>query len=180
MDGRAWWAAVHGVAGSWTQLGDFTFTFYFHTLEKEMATHSSVLAWRIPGTGEPGRLPSTGLQSWTRLKRLSSSSRKDQTRYMVKSVSFTYLNPLTNLPLHILHCHLTHTYTYTNTWNLPWVFVQKFESHRLSTWFHLLCYDKVFLRVHVYQNHYIKWLQLIFLLVQILNAVWRASLVAQW
>ena len=51
MDGGAWWAAVHGVAGSWTRLSDFTFTFHFHALEKEMATHSSVLAWRIPGTG---------------------------------------------------------------------------------------------------------------------------------
>ena len=48
MDGGAWWAAVHGVAKSWTRLSDFTFTFHFHTLEKEMATHSSVLAWRIP------------------------------------------------------------------------------------------------------------------------------------
>ena len=60
MGGGAWQAAVHGVAKSWTQLSDFTFTFHFHALEKEMATHSSVLAWRIPGTGEPGRLPSMG------------------------------------------------------------------------------------------------------------------------
>ena len=51
MDGRAWWAAVHGVAKSWTRLSDFTFTFHFHALEKDIATHSSVLAWRIPGTG---------------------------------------------------------------------------------------------------------------------------------
>ena len=51
MDGGAWWAAVHGVAKSQTRLSDFTFTFHFPTLEKEMATHSSVLAWRIPGTG---------------------------------------------------------------------------------------------------------------------------------
>ena len=51
MDGGAWWAAVHGVAKSWTRLSDFTFTFHFHALEKEMATHSSVLAWRIPGMG---------------------------------------------------------------------------------------------------------------------------------
>ena len=56
MDGGAWWAAVHGVEKSRTQLSDFTFTFHFHALEKEMATHSSVLAWRIPGTGEPGGL----------------------------------------------------------------------------------------------------------------------------
>ena len=60
MDGGAWWAAVHGVAKSQTGLSDFTFIFHFHALEKEMATHSSVLAWRIPGTGEPGGLPSLG------------------------------------------------------------------------------------------------------------------------
>ena len=116
MDGGAWQAAVHGVSKSRTRLSNFTFTFHFHALEKEMATHSSVLAWRIPGTGEPGWLPSIGshrvghdlacyiygegngtplqysclenpmdggawwaavygvTQSWTRLKRLSSSS----------------------------------------------------------------------------------------------------------
>ena len=60
MDGEAWWAAVHGVAKSRTQLSNFTLTFPFHALEKEMATHSSVLAWRIPGMGEPGGLPSMG------------------------------------------------------------------------------------------------------------------------
>ena len=60
MDGGTWKAAVHGVAKGRTRLRDFTFTFHFHALEKEMATHSSVLAWRIPGTGEPGGLPSTG------------------------------------------------------------------------------------------------------------------------
>ena len=60
MDGGAWWAAVRGVAKSWTRLSDFLFAFHFHALEKEMATHSSVLAWRIPGMGEPGRLPSMG------------------------------------------------------------------------------------------------------------------------
>ena len=60
MGGAAWWAAVHGVAKSRTQLSYFTFTFHFHTLEKEMATHSSVLAWKIPGMGELGELPSMG------------------------------------------------------------------------------------------------------------------------
>ena len=58
MGGGAWWAPVHGVAKSQAQLSDFTFTFHFPALEKEMAPHSSVLAWRIPGTGEPGGLPS--------------------------------------------------------------------------------------------------------------------------
>ena len=60
MDGGAWWAAIHGVAKSQTQLSNFTFTFHFHALEKEMAPHSSILAWRTPGTGEPGGLPSMG------------------------------------------------------------------------------------------------------------------------
>ena len=60
MDGGAWWAAVHEVAKSRTRLSSFTFTFHFHALEKEMATHSSVLAWGIPGTGEPGGLTSAG------------------------------------------------------------------------------------------------------------------------
>ena len=71
MDGGAWWAAVHGVAKSWTRLSNFTFTFHLHALEKEMATHSSVLAWRIPGTGESGGLPSVGShrvrQDWRNL-----------------------------------------------------------------------------------------------------------------
>ena len=60
MDGGAWCTAVHGVAKSRTRLSDFTFTFPFHALEREMAAHSSVLAWKIPGTGEPGGLPSMG------------------------------------------------------------------------------------------------------------------------
>ena len=75
MDGAAWWATVHGVAKSRTRLSNFVFNFHFPALEKEMATHSSVHAWRIPETGEPGGLPSMGVaQSQTRLKRLSCSS----------------------------------------------------------------------------------------------------------
>ena len=60
MDRGAWWAAVHGVTKSQTRLSDFTFTFHFHALEEEMSTHSSGLAWRLPGTAEPGGLPSMG------------------------------------------------------------------------------------------------------------------------
>ena len=75
MDGGAWCASVHGVAKSQTQLSDFTFTFHLHALEKEMATHSNVLAWGIPGTGEAWWAAVYGVaQRWTRLKRLSSSS----------------------------------------------------------------------------------------------------------
>ena len=68
MDGGAWWAAVHGVVKSPTRLSDFPFTFHFHALEKEMATHSSVLAWRIPGTGAWWAAIYGVTQSWTRLK----------------------------------------------------------------------------------------------------------------
>ena len=60
MDREAWWATVHGVAKTQTRLSDLTFAFHFHALEKEMATHSSVLAWRVPGMGKPGGLPSRG------------------------------------------------------------------------------------------------------------------------
>ena len=71
MGRGAWWAAVHGIAKSQTRVSNFTFTFHFHALEKEMASHSSVLAWRIPGTGEPGGLPCMGLhrvvQDWSDL-----------------------------------------------------------------------------------------------------------------
>ena len=76
MDGGAWW--VHGVANSRTRLSNFTFTFHFHALEKEMATHSSVLAWRIPGTGKPGGLPSTGSHrvghDWSNLAAAAAAS----------------------------------------------------------------------------------------------------------
>ena len=72
MDGGAWEAAVHGVTKSGTRMSDFTFTFHFHALEKEMATHSSVLAWRIPGTGACWAAVYGVAQSRTRLKRLSS------------------------------------------------------------------------------------------------------------
>ena len=69
MDGGAWKTAVLGVVEGSTRLSDFTFTFHFHALEKEMATHSSVLAWRVPGTGDPGGLPSMGSHRvWTQLK----------------------------------------------------------------------------------------------------------------
>ena len=79
MNGGAWWAAVHGVAKSRTKLSDFISTFHFHALEKEMAAHSSVLAWRIPRTGEPGGLPSMGSHrvghDWSDLAAASSSSK---------------------------------------------------------------------------------------------------------
>ena len=82
MDGGAWWAAVHGVAKSQTQLSDFTFTFHFHALEEEMAIHSSVLAWRLPGTGEPGGLPSMGSHrvghDWSDLAAAAASHQQEK------------------------------------------------------------------------------------------------------
>ena len=84
MGGGAWWAAVHGVARSRTRLSDFTFTFHFHALKKEMAAHSSILAWRIPGTEKPVGLPSVGLRNGSHVhcRSTSRSTASDQgTRY---------------------------------------------------------------------------------------------------
>ena len=87
MDEGAWKAAVHGVAEGRTQLSNFPFTFHFHALEKEMATHSSVLAWRIPGTGEPGGLPSMGSQELDITYQLahiqSEVSQKEENKYHI-------------------------------------------------------------------------------------------------
>ena len=85
MDGGAWRATVHGVSKNQTGLSDFTFTFHFHALEKEMATHSSVLAWRIPGTGEPSGLPSMGWQivrhNWNDLAAAAAWFEGDNSQY---------------------------------------------------------------------------------------------------
>ena len=92
MDGGAWWAAVHRVTKSWTRLSDFTFTFHFHALEKEMATHSSILAWRIPGMGGAWWAAVCGVaQSRTRLKQLSSSS--SSRRAVTLDLSYSPLGP---------------------------------------------------------------------------------------
>ena len=85
MEGGASWAAVYGVAEGRTRLSDFTFAFHFRALEKEMATHSSVLTWRIPGTGEPGGLLSMGSHR-VRLKRLNSSSEREYVTFSERDV----------------------------------------------------------------------------------------------
>ena len=88
MDKGAWWAAVHGVAKSRARLSGFTFTFHFHALEKEMATHSSILAWRIPGMGEPCGLPSMGSHrvghDWSDLAAAAAA-------YIIYDINFTYI-----------------------------------------------------------------------------------------
>ena len=106
MGGGAWWAAVHGVTKSRTGLSDFTFTFRGHSLEKEMATHSSVLAWRIPGTGEPGGLPSVGSHrvghNWSDLAAAAAAGGKDPL-----FISFQYAMPNTmclKLQIYSLTC----------------------------------------------------------------------------
>ena len=93
MDGGAWWATVHRVAKSWTWLSDFTFTFHFHALEKELATHSSVLAWRIPGTGEPGGLPSMGSHRvWHDWSNLASAKRKVGQDWIINIIKKLFLS----------------------------------------------------------------------------------------
>ena len=87
MDGGAWKAAVHGVAEGRKRLNNFTFTFHFHALEKEMAPHSSVLAWRIPGTGEPGGLPSMGSHrvrhNWSDLAAAAAETNDKEQKWIV-------------------------------------------------------------------------------------------------
>ena len=102
MDGGTWWAAVHGVAKSRTRLSDFTFTFHFHALEKEMATQSSVLAWRIPGTGEPGGLPSMGSHrvghNWSNLAAAAAAAAADYSLLAPLSMGFSKQEYWSELP----------------------------------------------------------------------------------
>ena len=113
-DGGAWWAAVHGVAKSRRWLSDFTFTFHFHALEKEMATHSSVLAWRIPGTGEPGGLPSMG---WHRVGH-------DWSDLAAAVAAYTY-NAI------LLSMKTNDTLTFTTTWiDLEYIILSEVSLNR--------------------------------------------------
>ena len=119
MGGGAWWAAVHGVEKSRTRLSDFTLTFHFYALEKEMATHSSVLAWRVPGTGEPGGLPSVGLHrvghDWSDLA--ATAARLDQHSIINKCNS--HIQKLQNKNYMIIYQQIEKkhlTKFNTNTW----------------------------------------------------------------
>ena len=112
MDGGAWWAAVHGVAKSRTRLSDFTFTFHFHALEKEMAAHPSVLAWRIPGTGEPGGLPSMGSHrvrhDWRNLAAAASCD---------DSGSFENICIIGKWVCYLSSCHIATAVLFLRFWN---------------------------------------------------------------
>ena len=108
MDGGAWWAAVHRVTGSRTRLSNFTFTFHFYSLEKEMATDSSVLAWRIPGTRESGGLPSMGLHrvghDWSDLAAAAAaSSLPPLTHELLQNPNLNYLFRALNLTHNLLN-----------------------------------------------------------------------------
>ena len=162
MDGGAWWAAVHGVIKSWTRLSDFTFTFHFHALEKEMATHSSVLAWRIPGTGEPGGLLSMGLHrvghDWSDLAVAAAASKPRQDDSLdislPSSQSVGFPNkvdiPCSNdLSLHLLVCYAVSSISLNS--------ITKFQPRKLPTEGKHLDAVYMFLPFDRNQNQYTIW-----------------------
>ena len=130
--GGAWWAAAHGVAKRQTWLSDFTFTFHFHALEKEMATHSSILAWRIPGTAEPGGLPSMGVaQKQTRLKWLSSSSSSSYSKIIFND----WGKKAGNLDLHYIYSISDNLLSIVNILNTHTLILKKMSFFRnLMSW----------------------------------------------
>ena len=128
MDRGAWWATVHGVAKSQTWLSNFTFAFHFYALEKEMATHSSVLAWRIPGTGEPGGLPSMGLHrvrhNWSDLAAAADVFNNQFFKSHITLLTASLLSPISSCTRQdvwrpglalkltkITHCSLQHAFS---------------------------------------------------------------------
>ena len=151
MDGGAWKAAVHGLAEGRTRLSGFTFTFHFHALEKEMATHSSVLAWRIPGTGEPGGLPSMGSHrvghEWSDLAAAAAAYQKQHPKTRVLSHLFKTIQCLVFWGVTMLYnvrclqkLLYLHIYNYWSSSYFPQRFLQNVEltSLRIPGWFHIL------------------------------------------
>ena len=163
MDGEAWWATVHGVAKSRKRLSDVIFTFHFHALEKEMATHSSVLAWRIPATGEPGGLPSMGSyrvgHDWSDLAAAAAAAAAARDLHgltssfcccsLVCTHKLSYYPPVVISPM-FCHSH-THKYHLASLWALlpllklwkvvrsvlRFCLLQERESHPLTTFWNL-------------------------------------------
>ena len=140
MGRGAWWAAVHGVTKSRTQLSDFTFTFHFHATEKETATHSSVLAWRIPRTGEPGGLPSMGSHrvghDWSDLAAAAAAHRKDCNKWFHIIIS---MEKFVFIWLHLIQwslgplcwCKLFHSFFNLLTNLKPWAKMGRDEACRV-------------------------------------------------
>ena len=162
MDEGAWWAAVHGVAKSQTWLSDSTFTFHFHALKKEMATHSSVLAWRIPGMGEPGGLPSMGSHrvghDWNDLAAAGATeiyircwlSRSTISLYNVPyfyhQINYSKVKSMNRPPCHSLPHQCPSCISNSNllskanlsSFFLPWGFKSQ-PCHLLAVWPHCFC-----------------------------------------
>ena len=164
MDGGAWWAAVHGVAKNQARLSDFPFTFHSHALEKEMATHSSVLAWRIPGMGEPGGLPSMGSNrvghDWSDLAAAAAAAVLVLEPSTLTSPNMCSRNPRTKEE--ILHaCSHQHYHTllcsliFTSS-HLALLRTDFAGDHRvnvsISLYMEELCYANIYIYIYIYSG----------------------------
>ena len=144
MDGGAWWAAVHGVSKSQTRLRDFTFTFHFHELKKEMATHSNVLAWKIPGTAEPGGLPSMGSHrvghNWSDLAAAAVTELGIQ---VIQEEWRKLLAPQPSVYPHVTCCavlsHFSHVPLFVTLWTIALQAPLSMGFSRQEYWRGLLC-----------------------------------------
>ena len=143
MDGGAWWAAVHGVTKSQTRLSNFTFTFHFHALKKKMATHSSVLAWRIPGTEEPGRLPFLGSHrvghKWSDLAAAASHAGKVMLRILQATLQQYVNHELPDVQAGFRKAGRTRDQIANNHWT-----IKKAREFQKNIYFCFIDYTKAF------------------------------------